>query len=295
MLERQHLAIIREVSRAGSVTAAAAAMNLSQSAVSHAIAKLEDRHQLAIWRKKGRRLELTQAGTYLLDLAERLLPELEHAEQVLADMACGRRGAMRVGMECHPCEKWLMRVTGPYLKAWPDVDVEVRTAFRFDGIGALLAREIDVLVTPDPVRSAELTFHPVFDYELRLAVPSGHRLAGRGVIEPADLIGEDLLTVPVPPDRLDIYTRFLLPAACRPRRQIPVESTDLMFQLIAAGRGVSAVPDWLLREDADGMPITCLGIGPTGLRKSITLGMRRADTEIDYMKGLIAVAGQVGP
>ena len=79
MLDRQHLTILREVHRAGSVTAAASSMNLSQSAASHAIAKLENRFQVKLWRKKGRGLELTQAGRYLLELAERLVPLLDHA------------------------------------------------------------------------------------------------------------------------------------------------------------------------------------------------------------------------
>ena len=295
MLERHHLAIIREVHRAGSVTGAAERMNLSQSAVSHAIAKLENRHQVRVWRKKGRSLELTQAGVYLLELAERMVPELEHAERVLADISRGRRGAVRIGMECHPCEKWLMRVTGPYLAEWPDVDLEVRTAFRFDGVAALLAHEIDVLVTPDPIMNPDLTFQPVFDYELRLAVHTDHRLAGRSVIEPEDLIEEDLLTVPVTAERLDIYTRFLAPAACRPRRRVEIESTDLMLQLVIAGRGVTVLPDWLLGEDAAGMPISTLRIGSDGLHKSINLGMRRAEADIDYVKGLLSVARAVRP
>lgn len=295
MLDRHHLVILREVSRAGSVTAAAERMNLSQSAVSHAIAKLEAQHGISIWRKKGRALQLTQAGEYLLALAERLVPELEHAERVLADMARGRRGALRIGMECHPCEKWLMRVTGPFLAEWPDVDLEVRTAFRFDGIAALQAHEIDLLVTPDPVHAPDLRFQPVFDYELVLAIPRVHRLTDRSFIEPADLVDEDLLTVPVTPDRLDIYTRFLIPAGCRPRRRVGIETTELMLQLVAAGRGVSVLPDWLLQEESAGMPIMALRIGPTGLPKSINLGLRAVDAGTDYLSGFIDIAGRVRP
>lgn len=295
MLDRQHLAIIREVNRTGGVTAAAERMNLSQSAISHAISKLEKRYQVSIWRKTGRSLQLTQAGRYLLELADRLVPELDYAERVLADISRGRRGAMRIGMECHPCEKWLMRITGPYLAKWPDVELEIRTAFRFDGIAALQAHEIDVLVTPDPVKLPDLQFHPVFDYELRLAVRSDHSLAGHPFIEPADLIDEDLLTVPVDIERLDIYTRFLIPAACRPRRRVTLESTDLMLQLVAARRGVSVLPDWLLEESAVGLPIRNLRIGASGLRKSINVGMRRSDAETDYFSGFLEVAGRIAP
>ncbi|WP_134682384.1 LysR substrate-binding domain-containing protein [Paracoccus ravus] len=295
MLERQHLVIIREVHRAGSVTAAAERMNLSQSAVSHAIAKLEERHQVKIWRKKGRSLYLTQAGTYLLSLAERMIPELEHAERVLADLARGRRGALRIGMECHPCEKWLMRVTGPYLADWRDVDLEVRSAFRFDGVAALQAHEIDMLVTPDPVHLPELQFRPVFDYELLLVVPADHPLADRSIAKPEDLLTEELLTVPVTPDRLDVFTRFLVPAGCRPQRHTGIESTDLMLQLVSAGRGVTVLPDWLVRNDGQDMAIATLHIGPAGLHKSINLGTRIEDAGIDYVSAFIDHAERACP
>lgn len=295
MLDRQHLAIVREVSRAGSVTAAAERMNLSQSAVSHAISKLEKRYKVSVWRKSGRGLQLTQAGKYLLQLADRLVPELDYAERVLADISRGRRGAMRIGMECHPCEKWLMRVTRPYLAEWPDIELEIRTAFRFDGVAALQAHEIDVLVTPDPVMLPDLRFHPVFDYELRLAVHCDHPLAARSFIEPADLADEDLLTLPVETERLDIYTQFLVPAAYRPRRRLTLESTDLMLQLVAARRGVTVLPDWLVGESATGLPVVTLRIGEGGLHKSINVGMRRPDVETEFFSGFLEVASRVSP
>ncbi|WP_312841677.1 LysR family transcriptional regulator [Sinorhizobium psoraleae] len=174
MIDRHHLTILREVSRRGSVTAAAEKLNVSQSALSHTVAKFEERHGIKIWMKTGRGLRLTQTGEYLLSVAERVLPQMEHAERVLKDFAVGRRGALRVGMECHPCQRWLSRIATPYLTRWPDVDFDVRTAFRFDGVEALLGYEIDLLITPDPVEAPDLIFTPVFDYELVVMVHEAH-------------------------------------------------------------------------------------------------------------------------
>jgi len=131
MLERHHLQIIKEVNRLGSVTAAAHSLNLSQSAVSHTIAKLEQGFGIKIWRRQGNTLVYSQAGQYLLSLAQKVVSEFEHAERVLQELAAGRRGVMRIGMECHPCEQWLMGKIQPFLKAWPDVDIELKNAFRF--------------------------------------------------------------------------------------------------------------------------------------------------------------------
>ncbi|MGA1855500.1 LysR family transcriptional regulator [Azospirillum sp. 11R-A] len=294
MLDRQILAILREVDRTGSVTAAAGRLNLSQSALSHTIARFEERHGIEIWMKKGRSLRFTQAGNHLLALAQRVLPQFEHAERVLADFASGRRGTLRVGMECHPCERWLMRMTGVYLTRWPEVDFDLRTDFRFDGVAALADNEIDLLITPDPVDRPDILFTPVFDYDLVLVVHEAHPLAARGIVQPQNLLDEELIAVPVSLDRLDIYTRFLVPAQCRPRSHRTAETTDLMLQLVAAGRGVAVLPDWLVREDGAGLPVRTLRLGDDGIGKSIHLGVRHGEETVDYIAGFLDLARESG-
>ncbi|WP_417921643.1 LysR family transcriptional regulator, partial [Christiangramia marina] len=93
---------------------------------SHAIRKLEGQLGVEVWKREGRSLRPTQAGLYLLGLANRLLPQLEHAERLMAQYAEGQRGTLRIGMECAPCYAWLLKVVAPYLEALPDVDVDVR-------------------------------------------------------------------------------------------------------------------------------------------------------------------------
>lgn len=294
MLDRQHLAILLEVDRLGSVTAAAERLNVTQSALSHMIRKVEERHGVKLWTKSGRGLRFTQAGEYLLRLAQRVLPQMDHAERVLVDFAQGRRGALRVGMECHPCQKWLSRLTPHYLAAWPDVDFDVRTAFRFDGIAALLGHEIDLLITPDPIDLPELLFTPVIDYELVLVVHEAHPLASHLFAQPRDLLGEELITVPVSTERLDIYTRFLVPAHCKPKSHRTAEATELMLQLVAAGRGVSVLPDWLVSEEGAGLPLRAVRLGKRGISKSINLGVRRGEEEVAYIAGFLSLAWQMG-
>jgi LysR family transcriptional regulator for metE and metH len=294
MLDRQHLAILREVDRSGSVTAAAERLNVSQSALSHMVRKVEERYGVKIWVKQGRGLRLTEAGQHLLALAQRVLPQIEHAERVLGDFAKGRRGSLRIGMECHPCQRWLMRLTPHYLAAWPDVDLDVRTAFRFDGVAALLGHEIDLLITPDPVDLPELLFTPVIDYELVLVVQDAHALARRDWAAPQDLLDEVLITVPVSVERLDVYTRFLVPGQCRPRQHRTAETTDLMLQLVAAGRGVSVLPDWLVREEGADLPIHAVSLGKDGINKSINLGVRRGEEGTAYIAGFLALAQELG-
>lgn len=291
MIERIHLSIVREVDRRGSLTAAAEVLFLTQSALSHTIKKLEQNLGTPVWTREGRTLRLTQAGRYLLDLAERVLPQLEHAERLMREFARGERGTLRIGMECHPCYQWLLKVVAPYLAAWPEVDVDVKQKFQFGGMKALFAYEIDLLVTPDPVFKPGLRFVPVFDFEQVLVVASSHRLAGKDRAEPSDLSDEVLITYPVDIERLDIYNQFLLPAGCAPRERKTIETTDIMLQMVASGRGVAALPRWLVDEYAGRMPVTALRLGD-GVFKQIFLGTREADAGTSYLEAFVEIARQ---
>jgi LysR family transcriptional regulator, regulator for metE and metH len=290
MLERVHLVVVREVEKNGSLTAAAEVLCLTQSALSHSIKKLEAQLGMEIWRREGRHLRLTQAGQYVLALANQVLPQLELAEERLREFAAGGRGTLRIGIECHPCYRWLLNAVAPFLGAWPNVEVDVKQKVQFGGIEALFGYEIDLLVTPDPVFKPELRFEPVFDYEQVLAVAKSLALAGATHVEPQQLRDEVLITYPVSTDRLDVYTQFLLPAGATPKKQKTVENTDIMMQLVASGRGVAALPRWLIQEYSSQLSIVDLRLGPTGIFKQIFVGVREADAQVDYIAAFIELA-----
>ncbi|GKT25938.1 LysR family transcriptional regulator [Acidovorax sp. SUPP3334] len=290
MLERIHLSIVQQVEKQGSLTAAAGVLHLTQSALSHSMKKLEQQLGTDIWLREGRSLRLTQAGQYLLAVANRVLPQLDLAEERLGQFAQGERGALRIGMECHPCYQWLLKVVSPYLTAWPDVDVDVKQKFQFGGIGALFGYEIDLLVTPDPLFKPGLRFEPVFDYEQVLVVGKDHPLAQQAYVKPAQLTDEVLITYPVSPERLDVYTQFLAPAGITPRRHKTIETTDIMLQMVASGRGVAALPRWLVLEYADTMDVVPVKLGRHGIAKQIHLGARESDLETDYLRAFVEFA-----
>lgn len=290
MIERIHLAILCEIERQGSLTAAAAALNLTQSAVSHSMKKLESRIGTDLWIKEGRHLRFTQAGLYLLKEAKRLLPQLEHVDETLTQHAAGEKGVLRIGMECHPCYQWLLTVVSPFLETCPGVDVDVRQKFQFGGMPALFNYEIDILVTPDPLHKTEITFTPVFPYEQVLVISKAHHLAKRSFIEPADLTEECLYTYPVPVERLDIYKDFLIPANCLPKKRKTIEATEMMLQLVAANRGVATLPHWLVEQYQETLSITSARLGKHGIPKNIHLGIRTNDKKNRLIKTFLKLS-----
>jgi LysR family transcriptional regulator for metE and metH len=275
MIERSHLEIIRAVDEHGSVTRAAAALALTQPALSHTITRLERLVGAKLWERRGRGIAFTEAGRFLLQEANRIVPQLRHVDELLREYARGSRGSLRIGMECHPCYEWLLRLLPVFLERHPGIDVDVTQRFQFTGMTALRNREIDLIVTPDPIHSPGLRFEPVLDFQLVLLTRAGSALSRLDYIAASDLADQDLLTYPVPRERLDVFTRLLMPAGIEPLSVRTVETTEVMLSMVAAGRGVTTLPSWMA-VSLDARFIR-LPLGPGGIHKQLALGYREQE------------------
>ena len=289
MIEHSHLKIIQALHDNGTLTKAAIALSLSQSALSHQIRYLEKKLQVALWEKEGRNLRLTQAGELLLQTAQQVLPVLKQAEQSLIAYGEGRQGILRIGVECYPCYEWLTKVIGNFLQQMPDIDIDVINKFQFSGLEGLLNHHIDVLVTPDKEINPDIHYEAMMDYELVLLMPAKHPLSRKKNILPEHLSEETLLVFPVPLERLDIMTLFLNPACIRPAHLKRVESIELMTQLVISGRGMCVLPHWLAQTYTQKMALRQARIGTKGIHKKLYLALRHQDKEVPYMQKFIAM------
>ena len=291
MIQRHHLEILQALDYRGTLGEAASELCLTQSALSHTMHKLEEQSGARLWSKQGRRLQLTQAGHYLLELGQTLLPQLQEADTALRAFGEGRRGRLRIGMECHPCYEWLLTVVQPYLRRWPDVDLDVIQQFRFNGLEALNQHRIDILITSDPIFTGELGHKAVFDYELRLVTSRDHPLAETESITPQALSQANLIHFPVARERLDVFTHFLSPAAVEPEHQQEVEAMEIMIQLVAANRGVCTLPDWLATRYRQQQPVVDRRLGQQGVHKTLYLVYRLSDAGMDYLADFVTPVG----
>lgn len=290
MIEHSHLKIIQALQVNGTLTKAANALCLSQSALSHQIRYLEKKLEVTLWEKEGRNLRLTQAGEVLLQTAQQVLPVLEQTEQQLKAYGEGRLGILRIGVECYPCYEWLTKVIGVFLKKMPDIDIDIINKFQFTGMEGLLNHHIDVLVTPDRETKINIHYETIAEYELVVLISKDHRLANNKIITPHDFLTETLFTFPISSDRLDIFTQFLNPVHIKPSKAKKIESIELMLQMVALGRGICVLPEWMAEMHMKEMALNKLTIGTKGIHKKLFIALRKQDNDITYVQQFIAVA-----
>jgi LysR family transcriptional regulator for metE and metH len=293
MIDIRHLETLTAIREGGSMVEASERLHVTQSALSHQLRELEDRLGTQLLNRRTRPLRFTTAGLRMLALADDVLPRMRSAERELKRLAAGRTGRLHMAIECHSCFQWLMPTLDVFREQWPDVVLDLSAAFSFAPLPALTRGDLDLVITSDPIRSESISYVPLFRYELVLAVSRKSPLADAKFVTPAQVAEQTLITYPVDRDRLDIYTAFLDPADVEPAETRTAELTPMIVQLVASGRGVTAIPNWALTEYLDlGLVHSCR-LGDTGVWRTLYAGVRIEDEQAPYIQDFLAVAKEL--
>lgn len=289
-IELRHLRSIRAIHEAGGLARAADMLNITQSALSHQVKGLEDQAGVELFVRRTRPLRLSAAGLKLLRLAERVLPEVDAMEDELEGLISGKAGRLHMAIECHACFEWLFPVLEQFRKSWPDVDVDIRPGLAFGALPALTREQVDLVISSDPEELPGVDFTPLFDYEPVFVASSQHRLAARAHVTAEDFREETLITYPVERSRLDVFTQLLTPAGVEPRSVRQVELTAVILMLVASNRGVSVLPDWVLREVRSSADYITRPLTRQGLTRRLYAATRAEDTTKPFVANFLRLA-----
>ncbi len=293
-LEIRHLKTLVGLKNTGSLVATAQSLKLSQSALSHQLKVLEDYLGTPVLVRKTRPMRFTPAGKKLLELAEKILPLVQQTEQQLVRIKTGDSGSLRIGVECHSCFDWLMPTLDQYRIDWPDVELDLLTGFDLNPSDSLLRANTDLIITSDIRNSDEVTYIPLFKYQLLLAVSQQHPLATEVCILAQDMYDDILITYPVERQRLDIFTQFLNPAGVEPSIVRHSQVNPMTLQLVASNRGVAALPCWVLNQKIlDQYKIVALPLGEQGCWGTLYAAIRTEDKSQPYFTAFIILAKHI--
>ncbi|MBL4569949.1 MAG: LysR family transcriptional regulator [Alcanivorax sp.] len=284
MLEVRHLTTLLAIEEAGSLMEAAERLHVTQSALSHQLKDLEGRLGVELLVRRTRPVRFTTAGLRVLTLARDVLPRVQQTEREVKRLAAGQTGRLHIAIECHSCFQWLMPALDAFREHWPEVELDLSAAFSFAPLPALVRGDLDMVITSDPIENDAVKYLPLFRYELVLAVSRQSPLAASKWIEPEDITDQTLITYPVERERLDVFTAFLNPANAEPAAIRTAELTPMTAQLVAAGRGVAALPNWALTEYTEHDLLKTVRLGEKGVWRTLYAAVRVEDEHTAYMK-----------
>ncbi len=291
-IEFRHLRTIQAIHEAGGLARAAEQMNITQSALSHQVKGLEDQAGVELFVRRSKPLKLSPAGQRLLKLAMQVLPQVQALQDEFSGLRDGSTGRMHIAIECHACFEWLFPVLEQFRRSWPDVDVDIRPGLAFDALPALLREEVDLVVSSDPEELPGVEFVELFDYNAVFVAASTHPLAAKPYVDAVDFRGETLITYPVERTRLDVFSQLLIPAKVEPASIRQVELTAVILLLVASNRGVSVLPDWVVREVKYSSDYVTRPLTKNGVTRRLFAAVRSDDLGKPFMDQLLKLAGQ---
>ncbi|WP_104814384.1 LysR family transcriptional regulator [Kitasatospora sp. MMS16-BH015] len=253
MIDARRLRTLRAVADHRTVTAAAAALYLTPSAVSQQLAALEQETGHHLLARDGRGVRLTAAGEILLVHADAVLAQLERAEADLAAYGAGAAGEVTVAAFATGITLVLAPAIAALGSAAPGLRLKVLDAEGDASLPMLLDSRADIAVAVE-YRGApraddrRLTRVPLYAEPFEAVLPLGHRLAGgTGPVAVADLAAEPWIG-PYPGNPChDVVLLACEHAGFQPRLVHSSDDFRAVVALASAGAGVALVPRSALR------------------------------------------------
>ena len=301
MIDLGRVRLLVAVAESGSVSGAARALSYSPSAVSQQLRALERECGAKLVERRGRRIELNDAGLLLAERGRDLLRRAADAEHALHALLRLELGVVRFGWFSTAGTSLVAPAARAFRDRHPEITLSLVETSPEQAMQMLLEAELDLAV----VHEFELVRAPAdrrFDREPLLedvsyvGLPPGHRLAGRARVRLAELAEEAWIQGVAGGPALQ-----LLPSACRmagfePRIVCQTNQHEVLQALVANGIGVGLVPRMItasVRPDVVVRPL----VEPT-TRRSVTLirdAARQPSRAVEAFAAAVRVAAAASP
>jgi len=221
---------------------AAAKVGVSQPTLSAQLGALEQTLNAQLVERSRSRVLLTPIGTEIVDIARRILRDVQEIRDIATHKLGEPGGTIRLGVPFTIGPYLLPRVIPRIHRAYPDLKLYVREDMPKNLPEGLDQGKHDVIIVPIPVRAEGVETMPLFREPLCLVVPADSELAKRNQIERHDLKCRPVLTLGE-----GHHLRTQVAALCEEfgaelRKEYEGTSLDTVRQMVGMGMGLSFLP-----------------------------------------------------
>ncbi|MEU6231643.1 LysR family transcriptional regulator [Kitasatospora sp. NPDC047058] len=266
-LLRSFVAVCEE----GQLTAAAARLFVSQPTLTKQIRQLEALLGVELFERSRRGMAPTRAGRALAEHAGPMLAGWDEALRATRAAAAEQGSTLRVGFEGGTINVMTQRTVADFSRRMPGWQVELRQNNWFDPTSGLGTGEIDLTLWHAPPWLSEQYNVAVLGEEPRcVALPAGHRLAGRAVIDFGELLDEPFVAIP---HEAGFWRDYWLAVRERDGRPVRIgavaHNADEYLAAVVCGQGIGFAPETMSRlaprEDIAYRPVRGLSPSRVGL------------------------------
>jgi DNA-binding transcriptional LysR family regulator len=254
-MEIKHLRYFIAVAEEGHVTRAAERLGMQQPPLSQRIKAIERELDVQLLRRKGRGIELTDAGRAFLENARAMVAQLDHTFESTRRTARGEQGRICVGITpSSPFHPFVPRIIRAFRDAFPQVSLRLEEGLRGELIEQLQLERIDAAFIRTPLVDPGLVVSRLLEEPLLVALPSSHALVGGGSLSLKSLARE--IFIVYGPAGRGFYDHAVVAcnaAGFSPRIGQEAARVTSLLALVASGLGITLVPASLQHMHIDGV------------------------------------------
>jgi LysR family nitrogen assimilation transcriptional regulator len=260
---------------AGSFSAAAVVLNLTQPTLSRQVALLEAQLGQRLLVRTGRGVTPTEAGDALLVHARAMLDSAQRARAAMHDMRSSPAGRVLVGLPPRVAAGLSARLVQRFRERMPRAVISVSEGLSLHLREWLIAGRLDLALLFDPPPAPQLAYETLLHETLSLVAPQQAAALPRRVGLAA--LANYPMVLPSAPNAIrSLVDSVLLPRGIRLQVVAEVGAVQTVLALVAQGVGCSIVPDSALAQGGPGLALQRARIGPPAIRNTLVLAVPRA-------------------
>jgi aminoethylphosphonate catabolism LysR family transcriptional regulator len=249
------------VATAGGFTKAAQRLNVTQPTLSSQVSGLEARYGVALFHRRGRRVETTALGNELLAITRRLF-DLEHeADELLAASRTLRTGTLRLGADS---PQHVVAALAEFSRRYPGIAVSLAIGNSESVLADLFDYRIDVAVLAEVAPDQRLATRALRRDKLVVAVPRDHAWAKRPAVALTDLSKHRLVMREQGSVTRAIFEKALASARIAVDMVLEIDSREALREAVAAGLGLGVISAAEFGHDSRLAAVPLTGDAKTG-------------------------------
>jgi LysR family transcriptional regulator for metE and metH len=274
-MELRHLSLIKVLNEQQTLTRAGEVLFLTQSALSHQLKEIESFFGATLFSRVGKKMIITQAGLRVLEVAEKVLSEVQNCRHDMQNMSEGKKGRIKLATACYTSYHWLSPFLKKYGMLYPSVEIDIVPEATRNPIDYLENGKLDVAILDFLPVHPSLRMSRIFEDELLLITSPEHELAKKKIVQPGDLIDEVYIMYALKEEESNTFSKLFTENNIRPRQVKKMQLTEGIIELVKANLGVAVLAKWavspyLQRGELAGMKIT-----RGGYRRNWYIAMRK--------------------
>jgi len=249
---------------------AAEELNYAQSTVTTHIKNLEAELGVTLI-KRGKNLQLTEAGRLLSEKGEFLLKGFKNLQSSLEEIVQGEAGIIRIGVMEPTASYRLPPLLAYFRKKYPKIQLNIQIHSSKSLVDMIRKDEIDIAICTAPEMATDTIFDPLFSEEVVLLVPIEHHLSQKEIICLKDLKNEQLLMTSSSCPFRNNLEKKMIESGINPLYGIEISNMLALKHYVQSALGIAVVPRITVKAPPKGTVIKPI----VDFNKGLTVGILR--------------------